>query len=79
MEGLIVLGYDEERYRQLSRKLNKKMILIDTYPQGAYDFQNVGVDDYSADIRLENIWTAVDIMKRCLLQKQARTATTIDG
>ena len=32
-----------------------------------------------ADIRLENIWTAVDIIKRCLFQKQARTVTIIDG
>ena len=47
VEGLIILGYDEERYRQLSRKLNKKMILIDAYPEGEYTFQNVGVDDYS--------------------------------
>ncbi|MGI6063321.1 LacI family DNA-binding transcriptional regulator [Blautia sp.] len=52
VEGLIVLGYDEERYRQLSRKLNKKMILIDTYPKGAYDFQNVGVDDYSGGYQI---------------------------
>ena len=47
VEGLIILGYDEERYRQLSRKLNKKMILIDAYPEGEYTFQNVGIDDYS--------------------------------
>ena len=47
VEGLIILGYDEERYRQLSRKLSKKMILIDAYPEGEYTFQNVGVDDYS--------------------------------
>ena len=46
VEGLIILGYNEERYRKLSRKLNKKMILIDTYPEGAYTFPNVGVDDY---------------------------------
>ena len=29
VEGLIILGYNEERYRSLSRKLNKKMILIE--------------------------------------------------
>ena len=46
VEGLIILGYDEDQYRRLSRKLNKKMILIDAYPKGAYTFQNVGVDDY---------------------------------
>lgn len=36
VEGLIILGYNDEKYRQLSRKLNKKMVLIDTYPAGEY-------------------------------------------
>lgn len=52
VEGLIILGYNEERYRKLSRKLNKKMILIDTYPEGAYTFPNVGVDDYSGGYQI---------------------------
>ena len=52
VEGLIILGYNEERYRSLSRKLNKKMILIDAYPKGAYTFQNVGVDDYSGGYQI---------------------------
>ena len=52
VEGLIILGYNEERYRRLSRKLNKKMILIDTYPEGAYTFPNVGVDDYSGGYQI---------------------------
>ena len=52
VEGLIILGYNEERYRSLSRKLNKKMILIDAYPEGAYTFQNVGVDDYSGGYQI---------------------------
>ena len=43
VEGLIILGYTEEQYRKLSRKLNKKMILIDAYPEGAYTFQNFSV------------------------------------
>ena len=47
VEGLIILGYNDDRYRKLSRKLNKKMVLIDAYPAGEYFFQNVGVDDYS--------------------------------
>lgn len=47
VEGLIILGYTEERYQKLHRKLNKKMVLIDTYPAGEYTFQNVGIDDYS--------------------------------
>ena len=48
VEGLIILGYNEERYRKLSRK----MILIDTYPEGAYTFPNVGVDDYSGGYQI---------------------------
>ena len=52
VEGLIILGYSEERYRKLSRKLNKKMILIDTYPECAYTFPNVGVDDYSGGYQI---------------------------
>ena len=42
----------KNRYRRLSRKLNKKMILIDAYPEGAYTFQNVGVDDYSGGYQI---------------------------
>lgn len=52
VEGLIILGYNEERYRKLHRKLNKKMILIDSYPKGEYIFQNVGVDDYSGGYQI---------------------------
>ena len=52
VEGLIILGYNDERYRKLSRKLNKKMVLIDAYPAGEYFFQNVGVDDYSGGYQI---------------------------
>ena len=52
VEGLIIIGYNEERYHQLSRKLNKKMVLIDAYPKGGYSFQNVGVDDYSGGYQI---------------------------
>lgn len=52
VEGLIILGYNEEQYKRLSRKLNKKMILIDAYPKGAYTFQNVGVDDHSGGYQI---------------------------
>lgn len=54
VEGLIILGYNDEKYRQLSRKLNKKMVLIDTYPAGEYFFQDVGVDDYSGGYQIGN-------------------------
>lgn len=46
MDGLILLGYSEKEYMKLKKKLNKKMILVDTYTENEYTFQNVGVDDY---------------------------------
>lgn len=52
VEGLIILGYNEERSRQLYRKLNKKMVFIDSYPKGRYRFPNVGVDDYSGGYQI---------------------------
>ena len=78
VEGLIILGYNEERYRSLSRKLNKKMILIDAYPEGAYTFQNVGVDDYSGGYQI-GVSIPVDTKRLCLLQKRIETVTIIDG
>lgn len=80
VEGLLILGYNEEQYRSLSRRLNKKMILIDAYPEGAYTFQNVGIDDYSGGgIRSENTCIPVDIRKHCLLRKRRETVITIGG
>lgn len=52
VEGLIILGYNEERSRQLYRKLNKKMVFVDSYPKGKYLFPNVGVDDYSGGYQI---------------------------
>ena len=46
VEGLIIIGYNEEQYHQLSRKMNKKMVLIDAYPKGGYSFQNVGISAF---------------------------------
>ncbi len=79
VEGLIILGYNEERYRSLSRKLNKKMIMIDAYPEGAYTFQNVGVDDYSGGYQIGEYSIPVDTKRLCLLQKRIETVTIIDG
>lgn len=52
MDGLIVLGYSEAEYIRLKKKLNKKMILIDTYPEKEYTFQNVGIDDYDGGYQI---------------------------
>ena len=46
VHGLIALGYPEEAYKKLKKKLNKKMILIDFYPENGEDCLNIGVDDY---------------------------------
>lgn len=79
VEGLIILGYNEERYRSLSRKLNKKMILIDAYPEGAYTFQNVGVDDYSGGYQIGEYLYSCGYKRLCLLRKLKEIATIIDG
>ena len=79
VEGLIILGYNEERYRSLSRKLNKKMILIDAYPEGAYTFQNVGVDDYSGGYQIGEYLYSCGYKKALFIAELKETATIIDG
>ena len=46
VEGLIILGYDEDQYRRLSRKLNKKMILIDAYENALFIAETDQDSDY---------------------------------
>ena len=79
VEGLIILGYDKDQYRRLSRKLNKKMILIDAYPKGAYTFQNVGVDDYSGGYQIGEYLYSRGYEKACSSQKPIRTAIITAG
>lgn len=53
VEGLIFIGFSEERYRMLCRRLNKKAVLIDTYTsKEEYDYQNVGIDDFDGGYQL---------------------------
>lgn len=53
VDGLILMGYSEIRYASLRKKLNKKAVLIDTYSStNTYDYQNVGIDDYSGGYQL---------------------------
>ena len=52
MDGLIILGYSEKEQDILRKKLNKKMVLVDTYASKEYTFQNVGVDDYSGGYQI---------------------------
>lgn len=46
VDGLVVLGLDEQKYKELRRQLNKYMVLIDTYPEAEYHYVNVGTDDF---------------------------------
>ncbi len=53
IEGLIFIGYSEDRYRELRKKLNKKAVLIDTYTsREQYDYQNVGIDDFDGGYQI---------------------------
>lgn len=47
IDGLIALGFTEEKYRALRKYLNKHIVLVDAYPKDLYEFVNVGIDDYS--------------------------------
>ena len=65
---------------QASRRLNKKMILIDAYPEGAYTFQNVGIDDYSGGYQdWENTLYSCGYKKALLLRKRRVDSDTIGG
>lgn len=56
IDGLVVLFYKVHEYAELKRKLNKHVVLVDTYDRDQYDkdqykesekaFYNVGIDDY---------------------------------
>ena len=76
---MLILGYNEEQYRRLSRRLNKKMILIDAYPEGAYTFQNVGIDDYSGGYQIGEYLYSCGYKKALLLRKRRETVITIGG
>ncbi|OOB78140.1 MAG: transcriptional regulator [Epulopiscium sp. Nuni2H_MBin001] len=47
IDGLILFAFSEEKYRLLTQKLNKSMVLIDYYPSKGFFHYNVGIDDYS--------------------------------
>ena len=53
VDGLVLIGYSEGRYRRLRRRLNKKAVLVDTYTlKQEYDYQNVGIDDYGGGFQM---------------------------
>ncbi len=52
IDGLIALGYSGETYYELKKKLNKPVILIDTYSDEEPEYMNVGIDDYSGGYQI---------------------------
>ena len=72
MDGLIVLGYTEKEYNKLRKKLNKKMILIDTYPDNEYTFQNVGVDDFDGGYQVGKYLCECGYTKALFLAEMTR-------
>lgn len=52
VDGLVVLGLDEQKYKELRRQLNKYMVLIDTYPEAEYHYVNVGTDDFGGGVMI---------------------------
>lgn len=73
VDGLIILGYSEQQYRELCKKLNKKMVLLDMYPEEGYDFYNIGVDDYSGGFQVGSY------LKSCGYEKALFVAETEDA
>lgn len=49
IDGLIILGFNQDKYNSLKRILNKNMVLVDAYSSKNcdYNFVNVGIDDFS--------------------------------
>ena len=70
VDGLVVLGLDEKKYKELRRQLNKYMVLIDTYPEAEYHYVNVGIDDFGggamiAKYLLDNGYTQAIFAAEC--------------
>ncbi|OON97757.1 MAG: transcriptional regulator [Epulopiscium sp. Nele67-Bin005] len=55
IDGLILFSFNEERYKSLTQKLNKPMVLIDYYPEkGSTSFYNIGIEDYDGGFQIGN-------------------------
>lgn len=70
VDGLVALGLDEKKYKELRRQLNKYMVLIDTYPEAEYHYVNVGTDDFGggamiAKYLLDNGYTQAIFAAEC--------------
>ncbi|MDD3204417.1 MAG: LacI family DNA-binding transcriptional regulator [Lachnospiraceae bacterium] len=52
IDGLVALGFTEEDFYSLKRKLNKPIVLIDTYAKNEQKYINIGIDDYSGGYQI---------------------------
>jgi LacI family transcriptional regulator len=52
VDGLVALGFKEEDYHALMKKLNKPIVLIDMYSDKEVKYVNVGIDDYSGGYQI---------------------------
>lgn len=52
IDGLVALGFKEEDYHALMKKLNKPIVLIDMYSNKEPYYVNVGIDDYSGGYQI---------------------------
>ncbi len=56
------------------------MILIDAYPEGAYTFQNVGIDDYSGGYQIGEYLYSCGYKKALFVAETRETVIAIgDG
>ena len=75
VDGLIFIGYSEERYRHLRKLLNKKAVLIDTYTsRKEYDYQNVGIDDYDGGYQVGRYLLECGYPNALFIAEETRTA-----
>lgn len=52
IDGLVALGFTEQNYYVLKKKLNKPVVLIDTYAKEQPEYINIGIDDYSGGYQI---------------------------
>ncbi len=74
IDGLIFIGFSEYRYIELRKKLNKKAVLIDTYPSDSdYTYQNVGINDYNGGYQIGKYLYACGYPKAMYVVEETRT------
>lgn len=47
VDGLIILGLTSQEFKILNKKLNKPLVLIDSYSDEKLEYINIGIDDFN--------------------------------